>query len=75
VREIFRYPKSDNLPITLYRSRSALQSAGAGENEFLDSSAVLRSQIFHFCGTWEIGWPFSWDQQLRSANRFCGLLE
>jgi hypothetical protein len=71
----FRYPKRDNLPVTLHRRRSALQSAGAGENEFFDPSEVLLSQFFHFCGTWEIGWPFCWDQQLRSADRSCGLLE
>src|SRR4029450_5041649 len=75
VREIFRYPKRDNLPVTLHCRRSALQSAGAGENEVFDSSEVLPLQFFHFCGTWEIGWPFCWDRKLRSADRSCGLLE
>ena len=75
MREIFRYPKRDNFAIAPYRRRLALQSTIAGEHLFVDSLRILPSQFFHFCATWEAGWPFCWDQQLRSVNRSCGLLE
>jgi hypothetical protein len=41
----------------------------------VDSSRIPLSQFFHFCATWEAGWPFCWDQHLRSVNRSCGLLD
>jgi hypothetical protein len=75
MREIFRYPKRDNFAIAPDRKRLALQSTIAGEHPFVDSSRILPSQFFHFCATWETGWPFCWNQQMRSANCSCGLFD
>jgi hypothetical protein len=47
----------------------------ASVNERFDWSGVLPSQFLHFCGTWEVGWPFCRDQQLRPVHRPCGLSE
>jgi hypothetical protein len=68
VRQIFRYPKRDNLPVTSRRSR-------VGANQFFESSQIFTSQFLHFCVTWEMGWPFCWNQQLRPAHRSGSLLE
>jgi len=43
VREIFRYPKSDNLLVTLHRRRSVLQFSRAGEKKPFDPAEGLAS--------------------------------
>ena len=73
--ERFSLSQRNNFAVAPHRRRSALQSADPSENELFDWSGVLPSQFLHFCGTWEVGWPFCWEQQLRPVHRPCGLLE
>jgi len=75
VREIFRYPKRDNLSIASHRKESVFKSAVLKRMTSLTRRRFSPSQFFHLCRAWEIGWLFRWSQQLGSMNRSCGLLE
>jgi hypothetical protein len=55
VREIFRYPKRDNLPVTPHRGRAPSQSAGGGANELFGSSQIFTftaSAFLRHVGDW-----------------------
>jgi hypothetical protein len=43
-------------------------------NERFHSSQVLPLQFLHFSSVGELGCPFAWDDELRSAKRSRGLL-
>jgi hypothetical protein len=72
---MFRHPRRDNFAVARIAGDWLYSLLSLERTSFVDSSRILPSQFFHFCATWEAGWPFCWDEQLRSANRSCGLLE